>query len=200
MSDRYFYDEQVFSEELKSKCRSILKNNYAVISFRDPGDPLTSTEQRLGDRDLVEECRVALRLKGINKRRNVYFGGDGTRRARKNLKKEIGVYLINQGHSAQAVADALGVTRSTVARWVPSKRQRGAAGHSQVHADVNNSDVLSKGLERMCRTHEVAFVEDNLEQVVTSLSQVLWMPPDKLKRRAVCAGNAIADAEDGDIS
>ena len=199
MSERYFYDEQVFPPELTERCRKTLSNNYAVISFRAPGDPLTSTEQKFGNRELVEECRVALKLSGIHKRRNVYFGGDGTRRERKNLKKDLGIYLINKGHSAQAVADALGVTRSTVARWVPSKRQRGAAGHSQVHADVTNAEILEKGLERLCRSNELSF-SSGADVAVQELSKALWLPPDKVRRRAVCAGQAISDVEDGDIS
>ena len=106
MSDRYYYDEQVFSKELVEKCRKALGNNYAVISFRSPGDPLTGTEQRM-PRELVEECRMALKLGGVSSRRNVYFGGSGVRGPRKNAKKEIGIELIAKGHSAEAVADAL---------------------------------------------------------------------------------------------
>ena len=194
MSDRYYYDDQIFSKDLVVRCRGILGNKYAVVSFRDPKDPLTTSEQKLG-RELAEECRMALRLKGINKRRNVYFGGDGKRRVRKNAKRKLGVQLIEAGHSAQAVADALGVTRSTVARWVPSKRGRGKPGHSEV--DYNET-VLQNGLRRMCESQEVMFVDNDIDSVIDELSTALWIRPDKLRRRALCAGWALVDLVDED--
>jgi|6_EtaG_2_1085325.scaffolds.fasta_scaffold91414_2 transposase-like protein len=189
MSERYYYDTQIFTKDLYERCRKFLGNKYAVISFRDPRDPMTSTEQKLG-RELVEECRLALKLKGISKRRNVYFGGDGKRRVRKNEKRNIGIQLIEAGHSAQAVADALGVTRSTVARWIPSKRKRGAPGHSDVE---HNEVVFRNGIQRMCENEGLAFSAENVDSIVDTLSSALWVRPDKLRRRALCAGWALVD-------
>jgi len=188
-SERYFYDEEILDPKLTRLCRGALEGKYAIISFRDPHDPLTGSEQKLG-KDLAEECRMSLKLKGISKKRNIYFGGDGKRNPRKNPRKEEGMLLIESGHSAQAIADALGVTRSTVARWCPSKRDRGAAGHSKREY---SAEVYTLGLEAMCEKEDVVFDTSNFDATLNTLAEKMWVRPDKLKRRAITAGWALKD-------
>ena len=181
-NDRYLYDIDIFTEELTKQCRDKLEG-YAVISFRDCGSPMTRTEEKLGER-LVEECRLALKLKGITTRRNIYFGGSGAQKA------QLGLILLAAGHSATAVADALNVTRSTVARWGPSKRERGAPGHSATPFD---EEIYKLGLKKFCENHEVDYTSKALDTSLEALAQVLWVRPDKLRRRVLCAGWAVND-------
>ena len=112
-SNRYIEDTKALPPVLVTRCRAAVGSYYRVITFRC-GGPLTKTEKELGP-VLVQECRDALMAHWETARSvRVYIkGSHGSGRLCRSETAAIR-FLSAKGHSAQAIADVLGVALETV--------------------------------------------------------------------------------------
>ena len=55
--------------------------------------------------------------------------------------------------------------------------------------------ILNRGLKVMCNSYSADYHEDDPARTVEALASALWVRPDKLERRALCAGWALKDLD-----
>ena len=124
-SSRYVYASDVLPKKLVEKCKEALLYKSKVISFGNKAT-YTKSEKELGV-VLSRQCRKLLSTD--SKAVNVLFRGERFSKRKPNPRRELVILLVNKGFTAQSVADAVGASRESVAKWASSKRDHGSKGH-----------------------------------------------------------------------
>lgn len=133
-------DRDVLPQEVVDAVHESLGYKRAIISFSSPKvEKQTTTEARL-PRDVRDACREALVGKSS---KTVYFRGSYGQKEHPRVRQDIAKELSALGHSAQAIADAMGVHRVSVARWVQSNRPQGYRGH---YDPIGDDEAIELGM------------------------------------------------------
>ena len=143
-SSRYVYADEVLPALLVKRCQQILEYRSKIISFSSK-EALTKSEKTIGAL-LTKQCRKMLKTKN-GKAVNVLFRGQRLKQPRTNKRKEVASWLVDQEFSAQSVADALGTSRESVAKWRSSKRLDGCSGHEDYGMVYHAMNDKSRGPE-----------------------------------------------------
>lgn len=189
MSEPYLHATGVLPPYLVEKCQAALDGHREVITFeRILHSPLNEGEQLLGG-VLTHQCRQQMFKKNI---RQVYFAGQRTQL--KLTRSGAAQELLNQGHSIQAVGDAIGVTRQTLYDWkCKSKRGRGASAHVLEYELTEDATALRAGIEivrkRIKKGRPRLTGLDN-DAALERLAEALKTDVDKARRRAYAAAHA----------
>ena len=155
---RYLLATEELPADLVKEVQEALEYRSKVIAFHlMPDDP----RMRAGEKDLpitlVRKVRKALPNHGV---RCVYFPGKVFERIRDaaTLEErieispfsistetlEVAKRLASLGFTYQAIADAVGYSRKTIASFVESRRRQGTAGH---HEPVDSDEIWTAGCE-----------------------------------------------------
>lgn len=195
-TDRYLPAEGVFPPDLVAKCQQALDGNRSVVTFeRILYSALNEGEAQLGE-VLVHQCRQMMLRKDT---RQVYF--PGSRRSINISRKAAAERLFEGGHSGQAVADAVGVSRRTLYNWgLVSERDPGSAGH--VTDCSNDPGALVRGLEILAQcvsAKKRPKLGADHEAALNRVAKSLKLSPDKTRARAYAAAAALADLGDTEL-
>lgn len=135
---------------------------------------------------LVHLCRAAM---VGQETRLVYFDKPNSRPGRRpHPRRSLAVKLLEGGHTMQAVADALGVSRTSIQRWGgSSQRPRGRPGHVDVPED--ETALEQRGLEHLMDMYDVLGPRE--------LAQVLELDAFGLRSRAVAVARVLDDMRGG---
>ena len=195
---RYLIDSEILPAEYYEPIRKIFGNKKQVVSFKKEieDEEFTKTELLLNNTELVKKCREWLQNTNAEVR-NVYFRGCQLKTRPENPNKKLAVWLSKNGHTSQAVADAVGVSRITISRWVKSVRPRGRPGHfnREGRSDSEIGMLTFIGLDRLLEIKPVDGVDlitpADKDVVATQLAEAYNVPVKKLLARAVAAGAAV---------
>jgi hypothetical protein len=183
---RYVTDEAVFPHGVVDALRRACGGVRKVVTFRsDPKKGPTTSEAGLPPA-LVMVCRRLLSDGGHL--RTVHVRGTHNVGKPPNPHKEHAITLVELGYSAQAVADALGVHRVTVARWT-------RAGTRTIKP-AQAADLFSEGVEILVRNLRALgkLHDDDPDPTRDELADVLGMDSEsKLSRRACLAASCFRE-------
>ena len=189
---RYLVDSSVLPPEYYEAIRASFNNKKQVISFKKDADDdtFTKTELLLNDTALVKKCRAWLHNNNAEVR-NIYFRGQQMKDRAENPNIKLALWLSEQGHTSQAVADAIGVSRITISRWVKAVRPRGRPGHFK---HTNDTALVMLGVERLLENKGVDDVDiltyGDIEPAAKILAEKYKTSADKLLVRAEATGSA----------
>jgi hypothetical protein len=178
---RYRHDDEVLPKALFEVCRTRL-GKATKVSFQ-AGGPLCATEKLLGE-SLSLACRAALRTVVVGAVQ-VYF-----RKPREEDPRfEDARWLLAHGHTLQAVADAIGVARSTLTKHASGTRPRGAPGHALLSGSAPEKahEIGREALVALARSLGASLPDETS----VSLEAALGETPEGLRRRAILAGRAV---------
>lgn len=189
---RYLIDSDVLPPEYYEPIRKSFDNKKQVVSFKKDVDDeeFTKTELLLNNNNLVRKCREWLQTKNIDVR-NIYFRGKNRKDKPENPNKKIALWLSQNGHTSQSVADAIGVSRITISRWVKSVRPRGRPGHFKL---TNDPALVSLGMERLLENKGVDDIDiltkEDIDFAAETLAEKYNVTAHKMYARAEAAGAA----------
>lgn len=136
-SSRYVYAVDVLPKPLVDKCKEALSYRSKVISFGNKAT-FTKSEKQLGVA-LSRQCRKLLDTN--TKAVNVLFKGNRFEKRKESPRRALASILVDKGFTAQSIADALGTSRESVAKWKSSTREHGSKGHEDYKEAIAATSV-----------------------------------------------------------